>query len=836
VAVTKLLPPRSLRAGAATLLVASALAASLSPAAGAATPTPCGDTTQRPWCNASLSPDQRAALLLGALTQDEKLSLLAGVSSDHTGQTAAVDRVGLRSAYITDDGVAVKQGTSTALPIPMSLAATFDRGMATLAGTVIGNEARAKGNDILLGPTVNIMRTPLGGRTFEAYGEDPFLVAGMSVSWIDAAQSQGVIAEVKHFCCNNQEGQFYTVGQKNYSSSDLDERTLREIYLPAFEAAVREAHVGTVMCAYNRVNDDWACENRPLLTDILKGDWGFQGAVVSDWQATHETVVALRNGLDLEMPTAMDYSPTLVRAALASGLVTQGQVDDHVRRLLRTLFAFGFFDRPPYANDDHQIDQLGHAAIAQRIEEGGITLLKNQRILPLDPRKLRSIALIGPQADRFENGGGADDVNPFVYTTPRQEIARRAGPHVNVTYDDGSDLARAAASAKAATVAIVFASDSEGEYMEKSCASVDCTTTGKTGNQDQLIANVAAANPNTIVVLETGDPVLTPWRDSVKGLLEAWYPGEEGGTAIARVLFGDADPGGRLPATFPNSEADLPTSGDPTKYPGTTDVYYKEGILEGYRWYDAHNLTPAFPFGFGLSYTSFGYRHLQVQPSSGGSALANVSVDVTNTGRRSGSDVPQLYVADPPSAGEPPRQLKGFEKVDLAPGQTTKVSFPIDARALSYWDSGGHGWRMVRGCYGLEVGHSSRDIALRGTLAVGGAACPRPVASIPAGAPPNCKAALAFRFRVHQGNGRVTRAAVFVDGRRVKTVRRRRVRRIVITPPSGAVDFTVRIVAFTVKHKRVVSVRRYHRCAKEPPSTRVRHHHRRRGRGRRNRA
>jgi len=824
------------------VLVAAALAAWLVPAAGAAGAGPCGDPGQRPWCNTALSADQRASLLLGALTQDEKLSLLAGVSSDHTGQTAPVDRVGLRSAYITDDGVSVKQGTSTAMPIPMALAATFDRGMATLSGTVIANEARDKGNDILLGPTVNIMRTPLGGRTFEAYGEDPFLVSGMAVSWIDGAQSQGVIAEVKHFCCNNQEGQFYTVGQKNYSSSDLDERTLREIYLPAFEAAVKEAHVGTVMCAYNRVNDDWACENRHLLTDILKGEWGFPGAVVSDWQATHETVLALRNGLDLEMPTAMDYSPTLVQAALASGVVTQAQVDDHVRRLLRTLFAFGFFDRPPYANDDHQIDQLGHAAVAQRIEESGITLLKNQRILPLDPKKLRSIALIGPQANRFENGGGAEDVTPFTYTTPLQEITKRAGPHVNVTYDDGSDLTRAAAAAKGADVAIVFASDSEGEYMEKACASVDCTTTGRTGNQDQLIADVAAANPNTIVVLETGDPVLTPWRDSVRGLLEAWYPGEEGGAAIARVLFGDADPGGRLPATFPNSEADLPTAGDPTKYPGTTDVYYKEGIFEGYRWYDAHDLTPAFPFGFGLSYTTFGYRNLQVEPATppsppapsqpGGPPLATVTVDVTNTGARSGTDVPQLYLADPPAAGEPPRQLKGFQKVALAPGETTRVSFPIDARALSYWDTAANDWRMAPGCYGLMVGHSSRDIALRGTLAVGGAACPRGAARVPAGTTPPCSAALPFRFRLHQNNGRVIRAVVFVDGHRVKTVRRRRVRRVRIPPPSGASDFTVRIVAFTVRHKRVVSVRRYHRCAKEPPATTV-HHRRHRGAARR---
>src|SRR5436190_1336229 len=356
----------------ATLALACA-----SPAVAA---SPCGAW---PWCNSSLSPDQRAGLLLSALTQDERLALLAGVQSHgHTGQTAAVGRLGVRSALITDDGVAVKQGTSTALPIPLAVAATFDRRMAALAGTVIAEEARDKGNDVLLGPTVNIMRTPLGGR--------------------------------------------------------------------AFEAAVIEAHAGTVMCAYNRVNDDWACEHRHLLTDILKREWGFQGAVVSDWQSEHETALALRNGLDVEMPTAFDYTPSLVTAALTTGLVTQAEVDDHVRRLLRTLFAFGFFDRAPYADDDRRIDGAGHARAAQRLEEQAITLLQDKGALPLDARRVHSIALLGPQADRFENGGGADDVTPFTVSTPRRAIAARAGPGARVAYDDGSDAGRAAAVAHAA--------------------------------------------------------------------------------------------------------------------------------------------------------------------------------------------------------------------------------------------------------------------------------------------------------------------------------------------------------------------------------------------------
>ena len=699
----------------------------------------CGDpAVAGAWCNTSLAPDQRAGLLLNALTENEKLTLLAGANSSHTGQTAAIPRVGLRPVYITDDGVSVKQGTSTAMPIPIAVAATFDPRMASLDGSVIANEARDKGNDVILGPTVNIMRTPLGGRTFEGYGEDPFLTASTAVGWIEGAQAQGVIATVKHFCCNNQEGEATIIGEKNYSSSDVDERTLREIYLPAFEAAVTRAHVGAVMCAYNRVNDDWACENRHLLTDILKGQWGFPGFVMSDWQAYgNTTAFELRNGLDLEMPTAQTYDPTLVSAALASGAVTQAMIDDHVRRLLRTLFTFGFFDRPPYRNDDKQIDQAGHAAAAQRIEQSAITLLQNRgRILPLRRRGLSSIALIGPQANRFENGNGTEDVTPFRYTTPLQAITARAGRHVRVTYDDGSVPARAASVAKSASVAIVFASDSEGEYMDKACASVDCTNTGQTGKQDALIATVAAANPNTIVVLETGDPVLTPWRSSARGLLEAWYPGEEGGQALATVLFGDADPGGRLPVTFPASASEYPTAGNPLEYPGGTDVFYNERLDVGYRWYDANNVNPAFPFGFGLSYTSFRFRRLRLALVRGVQDGVQVRFDVVDTGARRGIAVPQVYVADPSVSGEPPHQLKGYAKVTLARRHKRRVMLRLDVRSFAHWDTSTGTWKADPGCYGILVGSSSRDLPLRGVIALGGASCPAargvPVLAVPA--------------------------------------------------------------------------------------------------------
>jgi beta-glucosidase len=559
------------------------------------------------------------------------------------------------------------------------------------------------------------MRTPLGGRTFEAYGEDPYLVSRTAVSWIEALQRQGVIAEVKHFCCNNQEGPPYSA-LKMYSSSNLDERTLREIYLPGFEAAVKDAHVGSVMCAYNRVNEDWACENRHLLTDILRKQWGFKGVVVSDWQAEHNTVSAMRNGLDIEMPTPVDYSPNNVKAALAAGLITQAEIDDHVRNFLRTLFTFGFMDRLAYRNDD-RINFAAHDAIAQRMEEAGMVLLRNKGVLPLDTRQVHSIALIGPQAARYENGGGTDDVIPERTDTPLAQVRERAGPRMKVSYDDGSDMTRAAATAKAADVAIVFANDSEGEDREKLSASVDGSA-GQPTNQNALIDAVAAANPRTIVVLETGDPVLTPWRNDVAGLIEAWYPGEAGGAALAHVVFGDADPGGRLPATFPRKESDIPTAGDPTDSNGP-EVSYREGVFVGYRWYDENKITPAYPFGYGLSYTTFRYSHLHMHDQT-------VRVTVTNTGHRRGIAVPQLYLGLPspsPSVPQPPRQLKGYRSLTLDPGQRVTISFQLDRRAFSYWDVTTSRWRVARGCYGVFVGSSSRDLPLHAVLSRGGVHC-----------------------------------------------------------------------------------------------------------------
>src|SRR3954447_25613386 len=396
-----------------TIVIAAAMLVGAAPAAAA----PCSNRTGKPWCDASQTPDKRAGLLVKALTQDEKLTLLAGAGGDgNTGATAAIERVGLPKSYNTDGPVGVRQGSATAMPTPMAEAATFDPEMARLHGTTIGDEARAKGNDGVLAPTVNMMRTPLNGRTFEAFGEDPWLVTRLTVAWMEGTQSQGVYATIKHFAANNQEGVDPSggatasgsfpigagfQGSRHFENSVVDDRTLREVYLPQFEAAVKEAHVGSIMCSYNRLNGQYACSNNRLLNEIAKAEWGFKNMMMSDWiLATHtfDTTNALNGGLDLEMPFPNAYSPPAVRASLATSQASTATVDDHVRRIVRTLFEFGFFDRDAYSNNDAQIDQAGHALNAQRIEESAITLLENRGALPLDASKLKSLAVIGPNA------------------------------------------------------------------------------------------------------------------------------------------------------------------------------------------------------------------------------------------------------------------------------------------------------------------------------------------------------------------------------------------------------------------------------------------------------
>ncbi|GAA1797905.1 beta-glucosidase [Actinomadura chokoriensis] len=679
---------------------------------------PCENPAGRPWCDRSLSSDRRANLLLKALNESEKLALMAG--DDMVGPLRAADdarfragtvhgiaRLGIPDLHLVDAGsMGVKQGPNTGLAAGLSLAATFDTRAAASAGSLVADEAAKRGNDVVLGPATDIMRVPQGGRTFESYGEDPLLSARMGASWIRAVQRDGLMAQVKHFPANNQEANRYWV------NAVIPERALREIYLPPFEAAVVDGKAASVMCGYNRVNGKPSCSNAALLDGVLRKQWGFKGFVVSDWlvatKGTHESVKA---GLDLEMPIGVFYTPLALRAALFTGKITWADIDRSLTTRFRAMFAYGMFDQPKRPADG-QIDYAGHAAEAQKLSEQGITLLRNTGgVLPL--KTGAKVAVIGKAADQFRSGIGSMHVRPASTITARQGITERGGADA-VTFDDGADPASAARTAGAAEVAVVVVADARAEDGDLACLTLACGAANDTslGDQDKLIETVAKANPNTVVVMQTGGPVLTPWASKVRGIVQAWYSGGHGGTAIARVLYGDVDPGGRLPVTFPARAADAPTAGNPSQYPGVLgNAVYSEGVFIGYRHYDEKALAPAFPFGHGLSYTTFKLSGVKA-------TRTGVSVTVTNTGGRSGYAVPQLYLGLPGTkkAPQPPKQLKGFTKLALSPGQSARVTYPLDARAFSYWDETRSSWRKASGCTKVMVGTSSRAITQTTTL------------------------------------------------------------------------------------------------------------------------
>jgi len=509
------------------------------------------------------------------------------------------------------------------------------------------------------------------------------------------------------------------------------------------------------MCSYNKVNGVYACENPHTVLQVLRQEWGFKGIILADYGASKDTAGNLNNGLDFvpdEGQVDQSYNPQLIQAALLSGQVTRATLDQHVRSILPTLFAYGVFDRPGYPNSDTQIPVAQDDSTAEHLEEQAITLLKNDGILPLNPG-IKRIAVIGPYANLFVTGGSGQ-VTPRAVVTALQGITARAGKRVSVTYTDGQDPAAAAAAAKAADVAVVVVGDVESEGLDKSCIDLNCSPSdlqadvgmGASGtspcsqtsycpangtNQDGLISTVAAAQKKTVVVLETGAPVLTPWRDQVPAIVEAWYPGQDGGTALARVLFGDVDPGGRLPATFPQDPSQLPTAGSQQQYPGVgEEETYSEGVFVGYKWYDAHGLAPAFPFGYGLSYTSFRYGPLQVRPASATNQVATATIDVTNAGSRNGIAVPQLYISKPATGAlpQPVRRLVGYNSVTVRAGHTVRVSFPLNDRSFATWTD--TGWQVLAGCYRLSAGASSRELPSSATIGRG-STCPGQSAQLP---------------------------------------------------------------------------------------------------------
>ncbi|MGH2933549.1 MAG: beta-glucosidase family protein [Gaiellaceae bacterium] len=704
-------------AGAALGLVVLLAAAALSAGAPARAAVAC------PWMSLTLTPEARTAMLLGAMSTSQKLALVVGVDPHaalgvadgplYVGYIAGNADLCIPALTFNDGpaGVADLQVGTTSFPAPIAQAATWDTDLQQRFGQALGLEAWQKGIDVLLAPDVNIARIPENGRNFEAFGEDPFLSGQMGVAEIDGIQQNPVIATVKHYAVNSQETNRY------YVSSNVDDRTLHEIYLPPFEAAVQQGHVGAVMCAYGLVNAVFSCENQPLLTTVLRQQFGFPGLVVSDWGATRSTVASANAGLDMEMPGGLYYGSAL-SDAVAAGSVSTQIVDAMARHILTTMFRIGVFDDPPPPLQSVSLADVSSAAdqaLALRVAEEGTVLLKNTPgTLPLDLHTGETVAVVGAPAGfgdirSYTGGRGSAFVAAANPVPPLQALtARAAKAGATIVSADGSDPAAAADLAHTAGVAVVFAYDQEQEGSDRPDLQLPDA-------QDQLISAVAQANPHTIVVLDTGGPVLMPWLDQVQAVVEAWYAGQRDGDAIAAVLFGDVNPSGKLPQTFPATNTAVPVS-TPGQWPGSgagQDAAFSEGIDVGYRWYDRNKVAPLFPFGFGLSYTRFTYSHLRIARSK---SRVTVSFTLANTGARAGSEVAQLYVNDPRVTGEPPKQLKGYDRVFLRPHRSTRVTIALTPASFSYWDTPTARWRVAPGLYRILVGSSSRDIHLRGFL------------------------------------------------------------------------------------------------------------------------
>lgn len=700
--------------------------------AGAASGSTAGGTAC-PWVSSHASPQARAAMLAMHMTLDQKVTMMypsGGVFGSGIGGyqqvTDPIPALCLPSLVIQDGPFGVigtPAGTATQLPAPIDVAASFSTAVARSFGTVQGDEAQAKGIDGIQGPDVNIARVPQNGRDGEAFGEDPYLSGQLAVANIDGLQSTGTFSVLKHFAAYNQET------YRNTPADDdiVSERTLREIYLPAFEAAVTQAKPGGVMCSYAQINGTSACQNAFLMTDVLENQWGFQGFIRSDANAVHDITASVNAGLDFWNSgiAANATNATDIEQAVAASQIAQSQVNNAVERILTTMFRFGIFNRTLTGTIGTDASTPQDVATALTSAEQGTVLLQNAgNILPLNPATEGSIAVIGSDGGSgAETTSTSDRIVPSSIVTPYQGIQAAAGSGTTVTYNDGSDLTQAAAAAAAAKVAVVFVNDPAGEGK-------DLTTLALPNGQDQLIEAVAQANPNTVVVVNSGNPVLMPWLHQVKGVIEAWYPGQQDGTAIAAVLFGKVNPSGKLPMTFPASDTASPV-GTAAQWPGVNgQVEYSEGLDVGYRGYDELGIQPLFPFGYGLSYTQFTFSGLQLRMLSTRDVnpnrapdrvVADVLARVTNTGSRAGTEVAQLYLGDPASAQEPPRQLKGFDRVTLAPHQSKTVTIPLTARDLAYWNSAHNGWAVAPGAYRVWVGDSS---ALAGLPLTGGFSIP----------------------------------------------------------------------------------------------------------------
>ena len=805
--------------------------------------------------------EPRVDALVSRMTLEQKIDLIGGVDDFFI---RAYESIGWPRLRMADGPMGVRNfGPATAYPAGIGLTATWDPEMARQIGAGIGRDARAKGVHFVLGPGANLYRAPLNGRNFEYFGEDPWLGARIAVGYIEGVQSQGVVATIKHFLGNNSEY------DRNHVNTEFDERTAREIYLPIFEAAVKEAQVGAIMDSYNLINGEHATQNHFFNTAVVKNDWGFRGIIMSDWGATHDGVAAANAGLDLEMPSGEFMNRATLLPAIAAGKVTVAAIDDKVRRIVRVAVEFGFLDREQLESGQPRYSEENRQVALRGAEEAAVLLKNDGALLPLDPAKIRTVAVLGPGAyPGVPVGGGSAQVEPFrtisflegisdrlagtgkvLYAagippvddildhtsfsvdnkgtqpglrgeyyanadfagTPEVHVDRRvnfqwaawghrrlplaetptsirwtgfftptrSGLHrwfVNAAgrdacrlYLDGQlvnernpaedqvpqtlelpmqagrpyavkfefvvgpvwyeqriglgvaatedlvtpEAKRLAAAADAAIVCVGYTPDTEHEGADRSFALPP--------GQDELVRAVRAANPHTIVVLTAGGSVdATKWIDQVPAFLQTWYAGQEGGHALARILFGDVNPSGRLPISWERRWEDNPVHD--TYYPndGGTNVRYREGVFVGYRGYEHNGVKPLFPFGHGLSYTTFAFTNLAISPTTPKPGEnVTVAFDVANTGARAGAAVAQLYLGNPSApVPRPPKELKGFARVVLAPGQATRVSLTLDPRARSYFDAGAHAWTQPEGRFTVAVGHSSAEIDLTGEFAV----------------------------------------------------------------------------------------------------------------------
>jgi beta-glucosidase len=719
---------------------------------------PAQSTSNEPkhflWSDKSLSPDQRADLVIKEMTLDEKILLLHGQgmpfsatgpteSNGGAGYSKAIPRLGIPAIQMADSAYGVTRAAAsgryaTALPNNLAAASSWDPDLAFQYGALIGRELRNQGYSMSLGGGVNLTREPRNGRTFEYQGEDPLLSGTLVGNFAKGVQSEHIIGDLKHYAVNDQES------GRNSVNANIDKRSMRETDLLAFQIALGISNAGGVMCSYNRVNGDYACENQYLLNDVLKKDFNFKGFVLSDWGGTHSTMKASHAGLDQEQPDSHFFGDDL-KNAVQSGEVSQEELNDHVHRILRTIFNSGLWDDPVV----RQVPDIhGGLEIAQHVAENSIVLLKNENsVLPLKPAELHSVVLVGGHADKgvLTGGGSAQVDSPggspiassaqgegFESMFRRQQwlpssplhALRAQLPEKVVSYVGGEDLASAVSAAKAADVAIVFAYQWESE-------GADLPTLRLPDDQEKLIESIAAANPRTIVVLESGSPVTMPWIEKVAGVIEAWYPGIRGAEALAEILVGKFNPTAKLAITFPKDDSDLPhpalvlppPESRPPRRMGMDgssfmasmakglppfQVYYDEKLEVGYKWYEAREKSVLFPFGFGLSYSTYEYSDLAVSPGK----TVSVTFSVKNVSNAAGTEIAEIYASLPSQAGEPPKRLVGWSRIKLLPGESKQVSIPISDDRLKIYDEESNNWRLVPGTYTIRVGGSSQNLPL----------------------------------------------------------------------------------------------------------------------------